>query len=146
MLKFRQPVKESSIFAVIDTNVIVSAFLTKSIMASPAKVYLALLEGKITLLYNQEILDEYIEVLSRKKFNLSKQDIYNFISFVKEFGIDSERVVSNEFFPDLNDVVFYEVALSREGSFLVTGNLKHFPKNAIVISPAEMVALLDNFQ
>ena len=43
---------------------------------------------------------------------------------------------------DADDVVFYEVALSKEDAFLVTGNTKHFPKNPIVVTPAEMLEIL----
>lgn len=143
MLKSVRAVKENSIYAVIDTNVIVSAFLARSIISSPAKVFLALVQGRITMLYNQEILDEYIDVLSRKKFNFAQEDILSFVSYVKEFGIDSERISSDEKFPDPKDIVFYEIALSKEGAFLVTGNLKHFPLTPIVISPSEMVELLE---
>ncbi len=45
-------------------------------------------------------------------------------------------------FPDASDAVFYEVALSKEGSYLVTGNKKHFPKSPIVVTPAEMMEIL----
>jgi hypothetical protein len=41
--------------------------------------------------------------------------------------------------PDEDDRVFYEVCLSKEDSFLVTGNLKHFPKEPQVITAAEMM-------
>ena len=53
-------------FAVIDTNVIVSAMLKKDSM--PAQVLKEVLVGNINMLVNEEILDEYLEVLSRKKF------------------------------------------------------------------------------
>ena len=53
-------------FAVIDTNVIVSAMLKKASM--PAPVLKEVLVGNIDMLVNEEILDEYLEVLSRKKF------------------------------------------------------------------------------
>ena len=36
----------------------------------------------------------------------------------------------------------YEVAMSMEGTYLVTGNIKHFPINSIVVTPAEMVEIL----
>ena len=36
----------------------------------------------------------------------------------------------------------YEVAMSMEGTYLVTGNIKHFPINSIVVTPAEMVEKL----
>ena len=47
-------------------------------------------------------------------------------------------------FPNPKDIVFYEVALSKEGSFLVTGNTKHFPKVPIVVTPAEFLDILKN--
>ena len=43
---------------------------------------------------------------------------------------------------DADDAVFYEVALSKEGAYLVTGNIKHFPKVPIVVTPAEMLAIV----
>ena len=46
--------------------------------------------------------------------------------------------------PDEDDRVFYEVSLSEDDSFLVTGNLKHFPKTPKVITAAQMMEILDN--
>ena len=43
--------------------------------------------------------------------------------------------------PDEDDRVFYEVSLSEEDSFLVTGNLKHFPKTPKVITAAQMMEI-----
>ena len=40
------------------------------------------------------------------------------------------------------NAVFYEVALSKEDAYLVTGNIKHFPVSPIVVTPAEMVEIL----
>ena len=52
--------------------------------------------------------------------------------------IDSSRFPYDGEMPDEDDRVFYEVCLSEEDSFLVTGNLKHFPKEPQVITAAEM--------
>ena len=38
--------------------------------------------------------------------------------------------------------VFYEVALSVDDSYLVTGNTKHFPKKPFVVTPAEMLQII----
>lgn len=46
--------------------------------------------------------------------------------------------------PDEDDRMFYEVALSEEDSFLVTGNLKHFPKTPKVVTAAKMMEILDH--
>ena len=45
---------------------------------------------------------------------------------------------------DEDNRVFYDVCLSKEDSFLVTDNLKHFPKEPQVITAAEMMEILDN--
>jgi hypothetical protein len=44
------------------------------------------------------------------------------------------------------DVVFYEVALSKEDAYLVTGNNKHFPQSPIVVTPAEMIKILESIE
>ena len=41
------------------------------------------------------------------------------------------------------DVVFYEVTLSKEDAYLVTGNIKHFPQKPFVVTPAEMIAIIE---
>lgn len=132
------------VFAVIDTNVIVSALFTKNGDAATAKVFRAFQRREITMLYNEEILEEYHDVLLRPKFKLPKKRIEELMNFVREEGIPSARIHSDEFFPDPKDVVFYEVALSRDDSFLVTGNTKHFHDKPIVVTPAEMVEILES--
>ena len=66
------------------------------------------------------------------------------LSTIVTDGIYMDRTKSiEEIFPDPKDIVFYEVSLSKEGSYLVTGNIKHFPQKSFVITPAEMVRLLE---
>lgn len=81
-------------------------------------------------------------LLSRPKFNFPKEAIATIIAYVKEYGIHSDRVPYNEKMPDEDDRVFYEVALSKEDAYLVTGNQKHFPVTPIVVTPAEMLEIL----
>lgn len=47
------------VYAVIDTNIIVSSFITKNPSSSTRRVINSMLSGKIKPLYNDEILDEY---------------------------------------------------------------------------------------
>ena len=68
--------------------------------------------------------------------------INGILDFIEREGIPSSRVQNSEFFPDPKDVVFYEVALSKEEAYLVTGNKKHFPQKPIVVTPAEMMDIL----
>jgi len=128
--------------AVIDTNVIVSAYITKNLEAATSKVLEAVMQCKLTPIYNGQILNEYTEVLHRKKFGIPEHLIKWVLDKIITNGVRGERVISDEFFPDPKDVVFYEVALSKEDAYLVTGNTKHFPKKPIVVTPAEMLEIL----
>ena len=130
------------IYAVIDTNVFVAAFLSRHSDSATVQVVNTLLKKGICPLYNQEIIDEYQDVLHREKFHFPSETIDSIINSIQEFGINSERISSSEIFPDPKDVVFYEVALSKEDAYLVTGNKKHFPNKPIVVTPAEMVEIL----
>ena len=100
--------------AVIDTNVIVSAYITKNLEAATSKLWEAVLQCKLTPIYNEEILSEYSEVLRRKKFGIPEHLIKWALDKIVTNGVRGERVLSDEFFPDPKDVVFYEVALSKE--------------------------------
>ena len=93
-------------------------------------------------LFNSEILNEYRTVLSRPKFHFPPILVDAMMEMVLEKGIHLDRTKSEDVFPDPKDVVFYEVALSKEGSYLVTGNIKHFPKSPIVVTPAELLEIL----
>ena len=131
-------------FAVIDTNVIVSAMLKKDSM--PAQVLKEVLVGNINMLVNEEILDEYIEVLSRKKFRFPIDAVINLITEIKKQAIYVDRTPLDEYMPDPDDAVFYEIVMEARknvDAYLVTGNLKHFPEEAFVVTPAEMVEIIN---
>lgn len=132
------------VYAVIDTNILVSALITHNPNASTVKVLESLFLQRFIPLYNEDIIVEYEDVLHRRKFKLTEDQIRLVIDFVKQNGIDSERFSYDGNMPDEDDRVFYEVALSEEDSFLVTGNLKHFPKTPKVITAAQMMEILDH--
>lgn len=130
------------IFAVYDTNILVSGLLSKRPDSAVVLTLDALLNQEVTPLYNQEILDEYRDVLHREKFKLPKELVDSVVNQIEKDGLLADRVHADEVFTDPDDVVFYEVALSKEDAFLVTGNTKHFPKKPIVVSPAEFLKIL----
>ena len=131
------------IHAVIDTNVLVSVLLAKSEDSSVIKLIDAVLNGKIIPLFNNEIVAEYTEVLSRPKFNFDKEMRELLVERIVFLGEDTDRTTYPESLPDEDDRVFYEVALSTDDAYLVTGNLKHFPKTPIVVTPAQMLDILN---
>lgn len=130
------------IYAVIDTNVLVSAIITSNLQSPTLRVMEAMLAKKIIPMYDDEIICEYSEVLHRPKFGFDDKVINSYLEAILREGISAQRVTSSDFFPDPKDIVFYEVALSKEEAYLVTGNKKHFPNSPIVVSPAEMMDIL----
>lgn len=132
-------------FAVIDTNVVVSAMLIPD--SIPGMVLKYVHTGDLVPLLNKEIMDEYIKVLNREKFGFDNNDIELVISSIKKNAIVLDRTITDEPFVDHKDIVFYEVALTGredENSYLVTGNIKHFPKKPFVVTPKEMVDIINS--
>ena len=132
------------IYVVIDTNVIVSALITKNPNAATTRVLELALMGEIVPLYDQNVLDEYLEVLTRKKFKLKEDSIQYIIKTITINGIDTLRTSFLEDMPDEDDRVFYELSLSEPDSLLITGNSKHFPRTPRVVSPSEFLRILED--
>lgn len=132
-----------SMYAVIDTNVLVSALITSNSQSPTRLIYQSIDAGLLIPVFNDEILSEYRLVLSREKFHLPKSLIDELISKICIKGITTERFAYNAPMLDEKDRVFYEVSLSIDGSYLVTGNLKHYPITPRVVTPTEMVAILN---
>ena len=131
------------IYAVIDTNVIVSALLTHNLGVATAKVLDSIAKGDITCVYNEDILMEYREVLHRPKFKFPERKIDSLLTFITQKGIHSDRVPFDGAMPDEKDRPFYEVSLSVEDSFPVTGNIKHFPVTPKVVTPSQIIAIIE---
>ncbi len=132
------------IYVVIDTNVIVSALITKKPNAVTTRVLELALMGEIVPLYDQDVLDEYLEVLTRKKFKLKEDSIQYIIKTITINGIDTLRTSFLEDMPDEDDRVFYELSLSEPDSLLITGNSKHFPRTPRVVSPSEFLRIIED--
>ena len=130
------------VYAVIDTNVLVSALFAKHRDSAPVQILERLFDREIIPMYNDKILAEYNEVLRRPKFPFPEDAVVWAVNAIIEAGIDSERVQVEETTTDPKDVVFLEVAMSREDSFLVTGNTKHFPIIPRVVTPNEFLDIL----
>ena len=135
---------EDKIFAVIDTNVIVSALISTKPDSYPLTVLSHVYLGPIVPVYNDEILAEYRDVLYRDKFHLKSEDIELAINIITKTGLNLARTaVRDENFPDPKDIMFYEVKMSKDDAYLVTGNIKHFPNKPFVVTPREMVEIVN---
>ena len=134
------------VFAVIDTNVFVAALLTKNNDSATVKIYDAIADGQITPLYHKDILDEYAEVLGRPKFKFSKEKIDAVLELIVKYGVEVFPKPTGEILIDMDDLIFYEVAMEKreDDSYLVTGNQKHYPIRDFIVTPAEMLEILNN--
>ena len=93
-------------YAVLDTNVIVSALLKWN--SVPGVVLQAVFYGIVVPVFNDEILNEYRNVLNRPKFGFSKELIAETISQIETLGIQESVLESIAVdMPDPKDVVFY---------------------------------------
>lgn len=131
-------------YAVIDTNVFISALLSKNSDAATVKVFRAVFDGRIVPLYHMDILNEYNEVLHREKFHFSEESIQLVLMAIKEFGVEVFPQPTGELFVDIDDLIFYEVAMEkRDDAYLVTGNQKHYPIRDFIVTPAEMMQIIN---
>ena len=102
---------------VVDTNVIVSAFLSPT--GNPAKIVDNIANRSLQICYSPEILAEYMEVLSRPRFNFCDDDRNGFLHGVKCFGLFGRPLTSDIQLIDDDDRCFYDAAKFYE-EFLIT--------------------------
>ena len=129
---------------VIDTNVLISALLSKHSDAATVQVLNADFDGTIIPVFNDEILAEYDNVLHRPKFKFSDTNIQLLLDTIKTYGVFAKQLITNEILPDPKDLVFYEVVMAKqdENAYLVTGNSKHFPKKPFIVTPNELLDIM----
>jgi putative PIN family toxin of toxin-antitoxin system len=98
-------------YAVIDTNVLVSAMLKWT--SVPGNILEFAFRGTIIPVLNDEIVAEYREVLMRDKFHLTKDIVDDVIQALEEQGeyIDTDNM--DYVMPDPKDVVFYAIVVKN---------------------------------
>jgi putative PIN family toxin of toxin-antitoxin system len=127
---------------VIDTNIFVSAALSP--VGNPAKIIAKISSSsEIQVLYSADILAEYSRVLSYKRLGIADEMRTNIITSLLAFGTLVEPAVSTIPLPDETDRIFYDAA-QASGAILVTGNIKHFPKEPFIMTPADFLRRLNN--
>ena len=120
---------------VIDTGVLVSALWSAE--GNPASI-LKLIPDDIVPHINNEILSEYKEVLNRPKFDFTEQKKTALLSKMEMHSEQMLPMESNDPMPDESDRIFYDTA-KQSGAILITGNIKHFPDEPFIMTPAEFI-------
>lgn len=133
------------IYAVLDTNVLVSAAISRNQRVSvPYGILESAASGVFVPLVDDNILQEYRDVLARPKFGLRLQAIDFFVNTMLHGAINQVVQKTNVVLPDMADVIFYDVAMAHQDkkAYLVTGNLRHFPGCAFAVSPRNFLEII----
>ena len=119
----------------------VGALLSKHDDSAVAQVINLVADRVIVPLYSKGIINEYKEVLFRAKLAIDPSKANYIVDLIINRGISVEPISSNLTLIDPDDLVFYEVALTKkeEGAYLITGNKKHFPNEPMVVSASEFL-------
>lgn len=138
--------------AVIDTNILVSGFISKSSL--PYHIVSKLRENAFELVVTDELWSEYEEVLSRSKLikwlNVSEEEI---VATLRRIQRGATIVISSTNFSieirDPKDKKVLAAALGGKADYLVTGDedlltLKENPKlgNLKIVTTGEFVKLV----
>jgi len=81
---------------------------------------------------------KHMKLLVRPKFGFDNKTVGQVIDFIIYSGISIVPIPIQMKFEDESDKVFYEVARSTK-AYLVTGNIRHFPEEPLVIAPQEFL-------
>jgi putative PIN family toxin of toxin-antitoxin system len=127
---------------VVDTNVLVSAALKPESLQNT--VFLIAITKPARLFVSPPILEEYSDVLRRRELGIRKGLRQQLIQLIKNRSTLVEPRYSLTVTSDPDDNRFIECADAARADYLITGNLKHFPrfwKGTKVISPREFIEM-----
>lgn len=68
------------------------------------------------------------------------------INSIAANGVKVDPKPTGEIFIDVDDLIFYEVAMEKrdDNAYIVTGNQKHYPVRDFIVTPSEMLDILNN--
>lgn len=95
---------------------------------------------------HDDILEEYCDVLLRPKFKFDRWEIEIAISGLIKCEIFVDAAPLEDYLLDPDDAVFYQVVMearNTDDAYLVTGNQKHFPQKFFVVTPKEMLEIIE---
>jgi predicted nucleic acid-binding protein len=104
----------------------------------PARILKLVLDAEITAFYSLEIMAEYENVLFRPQFALDPGRVFAVLDFIREAGVLAAPKRSGIPMTDESDRIFYDVA-KNNGALLITGNMKHYPKEPFIVTAAEFL-------
>ncbi len=131
---------------VLDTNILVSSLIRNG---KPRSIWNFILTGKLQLISSKQILDEFIEVISREKFRkyITENEVKIFLETVKDIG-NFVRVKHNFKIirEDPDDDKILNAAYDGKVDYIVSGDphllkLEEF-RGIKIITPSQMLGIL----
>jgi putative PIN family toxin of toxin-antitoxin system len=128
---------------VVDTNIIVSAALKPD--GLQRTVLLLAIARPARLYVSPAILAEYLMVLSRPELHIRKglrRQLFDFIKGRTHLVVPAYSIQAAN---DPGDDIFLECADEARADYLITGNLRHFPrlwKKTKIITSREFITLI----
>ena len=131
---------------VLDTNVLVSGLLSP--FGPPGEIVKMVVAGDIGLCYDNRIFLEYKKVLARPEFGFLPEQTTDLLFLIEQCEFVMNTKPLKKKLPDIHDEPFLEVAMAAGADYLVTGNIKHYPREAHhpikVATPREFIEAYRN--
>ena len=126
-----------TVYAVVDTNVLVSSLLTSNSESPTVRIIELIREQKLIPLYSEYQLSEYREVLRRGKFSLPVDVCEGIVTLFTRYGRHFEPSGIDPDLPDPDDPPIFLITMETRDldSYLVTGNIRHYPLLDYVVTP-----------
>lgn len=135
-----------TVYAVIDTNVIVSSLLTSDPKSPTIFIIESIRKGDIIPIFSDYLLTEYKEVLGRGKFSLPESIREGVLSLFLQSGKRFEPTCEDAKLPDTDDIPIFLISMETRDleSYLVTGNIKHYPAMDHIVTPKRMMEIIQS--
>jgi len=138
---------------VLDTNVLISAII--SCKGSPAKILGLWRKGAFELVFSEETLQEFIDVMSRPKLlritGINEDELNTLVSYLRYSSIvvDSSEDIAIAI-EDPDDAKFISCAVRAGAKYIVSGDhhLLDIEKceGTAIVTPAEFLRTFASFQ
>ncbi len=143
-----KPLAQIDMRAVIDTGVLVSAFISRQ--GAPGQILGMVRKGQLTPLYSAAMLDEILDVFSRpqfrQKYHVQLSDVAALMTLLQARGEPVIPQVAVRDCRDAKDNEFLEVALAAQADCIISGDedlrVLHPWRGIEILNPAQVVARL----
>jgi putative PIN family toxin of toxin-antitoxin system len=128
---------------VVDTNIVVSAALKPD--GLQRTVLLLAITKPARLYVSSAVLTEYRVVLSRPEFRIRKGLRQQLLDLIRKRAHPVNPVRTVQAANDPTDNIFIECADAARADYLVTGNVRHFPrfwKNTKIVTSREFLQMV----